>query len=253
MHRALEAIWARLYLEVEGARFERRGELILALCPQFPIPQCNGPWVVEDTQRAVDAMAGAIDEVEAAGAWPWVQTRSRHVRTRRAAAELGLTHSELVPGMVLQPGELVEPEGSEVEIALISVTEMDATTEILATSFGAPKELFDRFCAVLPVVDEVSWYVGRVSDEIVATAVGMTMDAVTGVFNVATAPEHRGRGHGAALTARVVQDGFRDGAKLAFLQSSDIGHSVYRRLGFRDVEQYSLLTRPTPAEPTPAG
>ena len=253
MQCALEAIWARLYLEVEGARFERRGDLILALYPAFPIPQCNGPWVVEDTQKAVDAMAGAIAEVEAAGAWPWVQTRSGHVRTRRAAAEFGLTQIELVPGMVLQPGELVEPAGSAVEIDLIGATEMDATNEILATCFDAPKELFDRFCGVLAVVDEVSWYVGRVADAIVATAVGITMDAVTGVFNVATAPEHRGRGHGAALTARVVQDGFRGGARLAFLQSSDIGHNVYKRLGFRDVEEYSLLTRPAPGEPTPAG
>jgi predicted GNAT family acetyltransferase len=57
-------------------------------------------------------------------------------------------------------------------------------------------------------------------------------------------PDHRGRGHGAALTARVVQHGFADGARLAFLQSSLLGHSVYRRLGFRDVEEYTLLTRP---------
>ena len=253
MQCALEAIWARLYMEVDGARFERRGDLVLALYPPFPIPQCNGPWIVEDTQSAVAAMAGAIAEVEAAGAWPWVQTRSGHVRTRRAAAELGLTHSELVPGMVLQPGELVEPSGLAVEVDLIATTEVDATNEILATCFDAPKELFDRFCGVCTAVDEASWYVARVADEVVATALGVTIDRVTGVFNVATAPEHRGRGYGAALTARVVQDGLHGGAKLAFLQSSDIGHSVYRRLGFRDVEEYRLLTRPAPTETTPAG
>jgi GNAT superfamily N-acetyltransferase len=253
MQGALEAMWARLYMEVDGARFERRGDLIVALYPPFPIPQCNGPWVVEDTKSAVDAMAGAIAEVEAAGAWPWVQTRSGHDRTRGAAAELGLTHIESVPGMVLQPGELVEPSGSAVEIDPIAVTEMGATNEILAICFDAPKELFDRFCGVFAAIDEASWYVGRVADEIVATALGITIDGVTGVFNVATAPEHRGRGHGAALTARVVQDGFHRGAKLAFLQSSNIGHSVYRRLGFRDVEEYLLLTRPAPAGPTPVG
>ncbi len=150
MQCALEAIWARLYREVDGARFERRGDLILALYPPFPIPQCNGPWVVEDTQSAVDAMAGAIAEVEAAGAWPWVQARSGHVRTRRAAAELGLTHSEVVPGMVLQPGELVEPSGSAVEVDFIASTEIDTANEILATCFDAPKELFDQFCGVYP-------------------------------------------------------------------------------------------------------
>lgn len=154
--------------------------------------------------------------------------------------------------MVLRPGELVEPSRSAVEVDLIALAEIEATNEVLATCFDAPKELFDRFCAVFLAVDEASWYVGRVDDEIVATALGVTLDGVTGVFNVATSPEHRGRGHGAALTARVVQDGFRGGAKLAFLQSSDSGHNVYRRLGFRDVEEYLLLTRPAPGAPTPA-
>jgi GNAT superfamily N-acetyltransferase len=252
MQSALEAVWDRLYSELDDARFERRGDLIVALYPPFPIPQCNGPWVVEDTQRAVDGLAGAIAEVEAAGAWPWVQTRSGHERARHAAAELGLTHSEQIPGMVLQPGELVEPSGVAIEIDLVTSTEMDAPNEILATCFGAPKELFDRFCGMCAAIDEASLYVGRVDGEIVGTALGMDVDGVTGVFNVATAPEHRGRGYGAALTARVVRDGLQGGSKLAFLQSSDVGHGVYRRLGFRDVEEYLLLTRPDPAELTPA-
>ena len=248
MQRALEMVWARLYAEVEGARFERRGDLIVVLYPPFPIPQCNGPWVVEDTQRAVDAMAETIAEVEAAGAWPWVQTRAGHERTRRAAAELGLTHCERIPGVVLRPGELVEPHRDAVEIDLITTSEMDAANEILATCFGASKELFDRFCGACAAIDESSWYVGRVDDEIVATALGVTIDGMTGVFNVATEPEQRGRGYGAALTARVLRDGFEGGAKLAFLQSSVIGHGVYRRLGFREVEEYLLLTRPAPGE-----
>jgi predicted GNAT family acetyltransferase len=154
--------------------------------------------------------------------------------------------------MVLQPEELVEPAGDAVEIDLVTATEVDAVNEILATCFGAPKELFDRFCGACVAIDEATLYVGRVDDGIVATALGITVDEVTGVFNVATEPEHRGRGYGAALTARVLRDGFGKGAKQAFLQSSDIGHGVYRRLGFRDVEEYHLLTRPALAEPSSA-
>lgn len=249
MQRALEAVWTRLYAEFVGARFERRGDLIVALYPPFPLPQCNGPWVVEDTQSAVDALAGAVAEVEAAGAWPWVQTRSGQEHTRRAAAELGLTHCERIPGMVIRPEELVRSAGDALEIDLATATEVDAANEILATCFGAPKELFDRFCGACAAIDEASLYVGRLGDKIVATALGITVNEATGVFNVATDPEHRGRGYGAALTERVLRDGFGEGAKLAYLQSSDIGHGVYRRLGFRDVEEYHLLTRPAVAEP----
>ena len=57
-HRALEEVWSRLYGAVDGARFERRGDLMFALYPPFPIPQCNGPWVVEDTSAAAAGLAG---------------------------------------------------------------------------------------------------------------------------------------------------------------------------------------------------
>jgi len=65
-----------------------------------------------------------------------------------------------------------------------------------------------------------------------------------GIFNVATPPEHRGHGYGAAITAQAIHDGFAAGAELSWLQSSAMGESVYRRLGFRAVESYVLFYRP---------
>jgi predicted GNAT family acetyltransferase len=244
MQRALESVWAQLYAELDGARFERRGDLMFVLYPPLPIPQCNGPWVVDDTPAAATALAEAIAEVEEAGAAVSVQTRSGHERAQRAAAELGLTHRETLPGMVMRPEELVEHADTSLPIDLIEADEIATANGVLATAFGAPKELFDDFAHAFTNVEAASWYVGRADDEIVATALGITIDDVTGVFNVATMPDHRGRGHGAALTARVVRDGFERGSRLAFLQSSALGHRVYQRLGFRDVEEYVLLSRP---------
>jgi ribosomal protein S18 acetylase RimI-like enzyme len=246
-HRALESVWARLYETVDGARFERRGDLLLAVCPSFPIPQCNGPWVVEDTQAAADGLADAIAEVEAAGARAWVQTRSGHHLTQRAAAELGLTRREVEPGMVVLPGELAAPSLDGLGIDLAAADELPAAGAVLAAAFGVPSELIDAISRAFAQLEEASCYVIRVDDDIVATAAGITIDGVTGVFNVATLPEHRGRGLAAALTARVARDGFEGGARLAYLQSSQMGHGVYRRLGFRDVEEYVLLTRPAAA------
>lgn len=244
MQRALEAMVELLYDGYAGARFERRSDLIVLVCPGLPIPQFNGVWVVEDSQVAVEALAEAVVEVESTGASPWLQTRSGHDRMRQHALNLGLTQSIQLPGMVVEPDDLVEA-AVEVEIGLIGDGDVEATNQVLSISFDAPKELFDTLGAVLRGMRETSWYVGRVGDAIVSTAVGVTVDGATGVFNVATPPEHRGRGYGAALTSRVARDGFRAGSRFAFLQSSEIGHSVYRRLGFRDVEQYVLSTRPS--------
>jgi hypothetical protein len=41
-HRALAAIWSRLTEEIEGARFEERGDLVVAIAPGFPFPQARG-------------------------------------------------------------------------------------------------------------------------------------------------------------------------------------------------------------------
>jgi ribosomal protein S18 acetylase RimI-like enzyme len=243
MHQAFEGTQERMYAAVDGARFERRSDLIVLTCPGVPIPQFNGAWVVDDSEAAVDALAEAVAEVEATGARPWVQTRSGHERTRRRALELGLRQSLSSPGMLMEPGDLVEPS-AEIVIGLVGDSDADAASEILAISFGATKEIYESVCRLLQSANEVSWYAGRVCGAIVSTAIGVTAEGATGVFGVATAPEHRGRGYGAALTARAVRDGFSAGSALAYLQASEIGHGVYRRLGFRDVEEYVLMTRP---------
>jgi N-acetylglutamate synthase len=58
-------------------------------------------------------------------------------------------------------------------------------------------------------------------------------------------PEHRGRGYGRAVTAKAVADGFEAGADLAWLQASQLGQPVYRAMGFRQVETYLVLGRPS--------
>jgi predicted GNAT family acetyltransferase len=244
MHRALEASYARLYEMFEGGRFERRADLIVVVLPGVPIPQCNGAWVSEDSVAAADALADAVAEVDAAREWPWVQTRSGQERARRAAVALGLTHEERIPGMLVRPEEVVEA-GADVEIGLIAESEIDEVNAILAASFEAPVDLFTRFSGAVHTMAETRWYVGRAGGAIVSTAVGFTLGGATAVFNVATPSEHRGRGYGAALTSRVLRDGFEAGSEFGYLQSSAIGHGIYRRLGFRDVEEYTLFTRPT--------
>lgn len=240
---ALEKVLERLYADADGACFERRGDLILSLCPQMPIPQFNAAWVLEDTPAAADALADTIAEIDASGAAPSVQTRTGHERMRSTAAELGLTEIVRMPGMVVRPVELITPPDGGAEIGLVEREEVASATDVMAVSFGMPAELLQAYLAAC-VSAGGSWYVARVDGVVAATSYALTIDDATGIFNVATAPEFRGRGLGAALTARAAKDGFAAGAEFAFLQASALGHPVYLRLGFRDVEQYALLMRP---------
>ncbi len=95
-------------------------------------------------------------------------------------------------------------------------------------------------------LDGMNVYLGRVEAEAVTTAIGYRTGRDGGIFNVATPAEHRRHGYGAAITAFATRSLFESGADLAWLQTSPIGERVYYRLGFRQVANHILLSRPNP-------
>lgn len=76
----------------------------------------------------------------------------------------------------------------------------------------------------------------------VSTATLVVVEDVAAVFGVGTAPEHRGRGLGAAVTLAVLHEAVRRGCDLAFLHPSEQGHGVYARLGFEDAPGYRVYS-----------
>jgi ribosomal protein S18 acetylase RimI-like enzyme len=77
----------------------------------------------------------------------------------------------------------------------------------------------------------------------VATAFGLRLDDLVVVFSVATLDGHRDRGHGGALTMAAVAAGAAQGATVATLQSSAMGHSLYETLGFETAATYDMWVR----------
>jgi GNAT superfamily N-acetyltransferase len=67
----------------------------------------------------------------------------------------------------------------------------------------------------------------------VATSSVLRAGDLAGIYHVATVAEARGRGIGAAVTLEALRHARDLGATRAALQSSPLGESVYRSLGFR--------------------
>ena len=66
------------------------------------------------------------------------------------------------------------------------------------------------------------------------------LDGIVAIYNVATVPAARRRGAGAAVTAAAMADAQVDGARWAILETSEMGRSVYERLGFRRVAEVAI-------------
>jgi ribosomal protein S18 acetylase RimI-like enzyme len=66
-----------------------------------------------------------------------------------------------------------------------------------------------------------------------------------GIYSLATIPAHRHQGYGEALLrACVSQSRPESSVEPLILQSTEAGHSLYRRMGFKDVTKFTVyLTR----------
>lgn len=148
-----------------------------------------------------------------------------------------------MPGMVASLENLPElelPDGASIEL----VDHAAAFREWLDTmvvGFGMLAQIGDTFMryADLGFGDDLPIVIlARIGGQPVATALGSVAAGGVVIANVTTVPEERGRGLGRAVTLAAMRAGADAGATIAVLQSTELGHGIYRRLGFEEFARY---------------
>jgi N-acetylglutamate synthase len=244
MHNALCDASRRLAQVLERARFEPRSTYTLLSFPTVPLPPFNGVWVDEEPSAA--ELCAALDELTGTAAILGVVARRNTVSSvERLADELELTLADRLPGMVTTAEEFQPASATNLEVVRLETADgLAQALAVAAAGFDVSAEwLAPLYMLDVAGLDGATFYLGRSDGKDVTTAMHLRVGDAVGIFNVATPEEHRGRGFGAAITSEAVSDGFESGASFAFLQSSAIGESVYRRLGFREVEEYTIFIR----------
>ena len=95
----------------------------------------------------------------------------------------------------------------------------------------------------------------RNRDDVACAGVAIVEAPWVGLFDIVTAPEHRGRGLASALTAAMLAWARGVGADRAYLQmeaNNEPARAVYRKHGFVDRYAYWYRSAPDGALPTPA-
>jgi ribosomal protein S18 acetylase RimI-like enzyme len=153
-----------------------------------------------------------------------------------AAMAAGLKEIDRAPMMVLAPIDAdalrSQVAGYEIKEAL-TPGEITAVADAAVLGFGGEG---NRVYATPELAgDGCSYFVAYAGDRPVASSFAFVHEGTAGIYLVSTAPDHRRRGLGEALTAIAVARGLADGCDMSFLQASEEGYGVYERMGFRTV------------------
>ncbi len=206
-----------------------------------PFATLNGVWVHGPAAQRADVEV-LLDDLPTQGL-PFSLQASPGGQALAAefAEERGMVAAPDVPLMTLTaPPAPRQPPG--LRIRELEPSERDLRTCVAAAGFGTDPDAIRSATALFGRMPGYRVYLGEVEGEAVTTALSIATGDGVGIFDVATPPEHRGNGYGAAITARAVLDGFDAGAGFSWLQSSPEGLGVYERLGFVTVENWGLWT-----------
>jgi len=173
----------------------------------------------------------------------WMDPHLKPSDWKTALSKHGFGFSDDTPGMALDLQELNEsqPPVDGLEIRVVADEEsLHIWAKVFTTGYGLPPDwentVFDLWLK-LGLDFPVRNYVGYLNGKPASTACILYGGGAAGIYNVATLPEARGKGIGAAITLKPLQDARELGYRIGTLQSSDMGFNVYKKLGFRHLCQ----------------
>ena len=163
----------------------------------------------------------------------WESTMSKH----------GFGFSDDTPGMAVDLNEINESSQPTDGFEIRGVDDEESLriwTNVFIHGYGLPPDwesiAFDLWMQLgldLPMRN----YIGFLQGKPVSTSTVFYGGGVAGIYCVATLPEARGKGLGAAVTVKPLQDAREKGYRIGVLQSSDMGFNVYKKLGFKHLCQ----------------
>jgi ribosomal protein S18 acetylase RimI-like enzyme len=136
----------------------------------------------------------------------------------------------------------IEP-GADSDLSVETVDDAGALaiwSRVLCDAFSAPQSFGEAFADLaaamgLDVTSPFRHFLGRVQGEPAATCSVFFGAGVAGIYDVATLPQRRRRGLGAAVTRAAAAEALARGYRMAILHSSTAGAAMYRALGFDEV------------------
>jgi GNAT superfamily N-acetyltransferase len=154
----------------------------------------------------------------------------------------GFTHTGESPGMAADLLALNEGLPAPPGLTIEQVTDVETLKQfchVFKVGFGWPDFVedawLDLFASVgLGAQSPMRHYLGRLKGEPVATSSSFLGAGVAGIYCVATVPGARRQGIGTTVVLAPLREARALGYRVGILQSSEMGFSVYQKIGFRE-------------------
>jgi GNAT superfamily N-acetyltransferase len=187
--------------------------------------------------------------------WTGPATRPANLGTSLEAH--GFTQAGNEPGMAVDIQSLPENISAPPGLTIEQVKDIETLKKwfgVFAIGFGMPDFVVDTFFSISAGIgfgaqNPLINYIGWLKSEPVATVSLLLEAGVAGIYCVATVPDARRKGIATAMTFKALVEGRLRGYRVGILQASEMGASVYRKLGFREYFKIDHYKWP----PEPAG
>lgn len=173
----------------------------------------------------------------------WMEPPLRPADWEPALSKHGFGYSDGTPGMAADLQGLDESLGAVdgLEVRTVANEEsLRAWVNVFIHGYGLPPtwesityDLWLQLGFDLPLRN----YLGIWNGKPVSTSTLFYGGGAAGIYCVATLPEARGKGIGAALTLHPLLEARESGYRIGVLQSSDMGFNIYKKLGFQHLCQ----------------
>ena len=100
--------------------------------------------------------------------------------------------------------------------------------EVMLPNKSISNEILDYWLSC----NDVTLFVGKTEDRTVAAGMSFTYNKIAGLYFIATLPEFRGKGYATILVEALIEKCFREGVDEVVLHASEMGCSIYQKLGF---------------------
>jgi len=250
IHLSLAETMREIARRSDGAILERQGVLLYAAGPTDPA-LWNGVVRIEPRQRADAVLAMAEEFFSRLERGYTLQTFDQLDQDLDEALQgYGRKPNSDAPEMILETPVPAPPLPPGISIR--EVTDEKSWEDFLVTAGAAFKTLGvgpEVWRAAYPelrsvAAPHIATLVAYVNGAPAAVGMVYVNHSVAEVIHIGTHPDYRRQGLGELVTRAVTNEGFKRGARLASLQSTRMGESVYRRIGYREVGRYRWYVSP---------